>query len=396
MKIDFDKHIFKKYLYLTISLCMVIVFYKVIDDLSGIGNSLSSFFSFLKVAFLPIFLGFVYAYFLYRPVRWIERNILSLKFMKLKDKHKRFIATIMVFTIVLYLIYLLIYAIIPNIFSSVQNLISQAPTTFENIEILFADINEDPTGNYILTSLGIDNNSLTEYLETLDYESLLEGTLNNMKNISSIAFSTVYQIVSLFLNIILSIFIGIYVILDFENIFNTISRFLKVLLPDTIYKNTARLLTIVDGIFYDYFVGKMLCSIIIGILCYIGMLVIRTEYATLISLIVGITNMIPYFGPIIGGIPGILLTIIQSPLQALLVLIWIIIIQQFDGNILGPNVLGKVVKLNPFWIIFAITLGGKFFGIFGMFLAVPVFAVFKVILNEWVLKKENKLFGEKK
>jgi len=148
----------------------------------------------------------------------------------------------------------------------------------------------------------------------------------------------------------------------------------------------------IDEIFYKYFTGKILTSMLIGFLFYLGLLVIGVEYAPLFGVIVAITNVIPYFGPIIGAVPAVIITFIDEPVKALWVGIWILVVQQFDGNVLAPNVLGKIVELNPFWVLFSVIVGGSLFGVLGMFVAIPMFAVIKVFFEEaltrWERKKE--------
>lgn len=141
--------------------------------------------------------------------------------------------------------------------------------------------------------------------------------------------------------------------------------------------------------FSKFFVGKALDSLIIGILCFIGCLIMKVRYALLISLIVGVTNMIPYFGPFIGMIPAAIITVFYSPFKALWVIIFIFLLQQFDGLYLGPKILGIQVGLKPFWIILAILVGGGFFGVWGMLFAVPIAAVVKTVLGKYVTKQHK-------
>ena len=125
-------------------------------------------------------------------------------------------------------------------------------------------------------------------------------------------------------------------------------------------------------VFSEYLIGKMIDSLIIGIICFIGTLIIRVPYPLLISTIVGVTNMIPYFGPFIGMIPAVLITLFYNPIKALWMFIFILGLQQFDGLYLGPKILGTKLGLSPFWVITAIIVGGKLFGILGMLLAAPI------------------------
>ena len=137
-------------------------------------------------------------------------------------------------------------------------------------------------------------------------------------------------------------------------------------------------------IFGGFITGKIIDSIIIGIIAYIGCLILRIPSAVLVAVIVGVTNVIPVFGPFIGAIPSLIIVVLQSPLHALYLLIFIIILQQVDGNIIGPKILGSSTGLSSFWVMFAILVGGGCFGFVGMLLGVPVFAVIYYIIRRVV------------
>jgi predicted PurR-regulated permease PerM len=144
------------------------------------------------------------------------------------------------------------------------------------------------------------------------------------------------------------------------------------------------------NIFIGFILGKALDSLIIGIICFVLMMIFQFPYAVLISVIVGITNMIPYFGPYFGGAIGFLFVLINSPIKALFFVLLILVIQQFDGLYLGPKILGNSTGLSPLWVIFAITVGGSLFGVLGMFLGVPCVAVISYILNRIISHLLNK------
>src|SRR5699024_10457679 len=198
---------------------------------------------------------------------------------------------------------------------------------------------------------------------------------------------TVTQIISLtsgFANFVLGSIISIYILKDKEIFAKNIRNLTVAVFPKHSAKTLVEVQKDVKIAFSKFFVVKMLDSLIIGILCFIGLLIMRVQYALLISLIVGITNMIPYFGPFIGMIPASILTLFDSPFKALWVFIFIFLLQQFDGLYLGPKILGIQVGLKPFWIITAILIGGGFFGVWGMLFAVPIAAVVKSLLAKYV------------
>ncbi len=142
-----------------------------------------------------------------------------------------------------------------------------------------------------------------------------------------------------------------------------------------------------NEMFLRFFVGKMIDSLIIGILCFIGLQLMKMPYTLLISFIIGVTNMIPYFGPFIGAIPAVAIVLLRSPIQALGLALFIFVLQQFDGIVLGPKILGDSTGLSPFWVIFSIIVFGALFGVLGMFLGVPIFAVLYTMFKHFVEKK---------
>ena len=175
-------------------------------------------------------------------------------------------------------------------------------------------------------------------------------------------------------------------LIDKEKLIRNFKRLIYVIMK----KNTAErfISTLKDAneIFSNFVIGKALDSLIIGIICFIFMKMVGLEYAMLISVIVGITNMIPYFGPFIGAIPGSILLLTVNWKMAFVFIIWIVVLQQFDGLYLGPKILGDRLGLRPLWIIFAITVGGYFFGPIGMFLGVPTVAVIAYLLDRWITR----------
>ena len=138
------------------------------------------------------------------------------------------------------------------------------------------------------------------------------------------------------------------------------------------------------SIFNDFIVGKAIDSLIIGIIAIIVLTIMKAPFPLILSLIIGVTNMIPYFGPFIGAIPAILITLLIDPPLAVVVGIFILILQQFDGNFLGPKILGESVELRPLWIILAVMIGGALMGPLGMFIGVPIFATVKVFGGEYI------------
>ncbi|MBQ1476881.1 MAG: AI-2E family transporter [Erysipelotrichaceae bacterium] len=203
--------------------------------------------------------------------------------------------------------------------------------------------------------------------------------------------STVPKIVSIFSNTVTAIvnfFIGfivaIYILLDRENLIGGFRRFFLVILPDKQYASAKRVVHMTMEKLGKFFSGKLIDSLIIGLICFLAMLVLRLDYPVLISVVIGVTNIIPFFGPFIGALPSSLILLINDPWDAVIFLIMILVLQQLDGNIIGPRILGDSVGLSSIWIMFAIIVGGNYFGFYGMLFGVPVFAVIYYLIKYYV------------
>ena len=161
-------------------------------------------------------------------------------------------------------------------------------------------------------------------------------------------------------------------------------------LPQKHFDTCHEILAECNRLFSSFVTGKFIDSAIIGVLCFILMTILQLPYTLFISVIVGVTNMIPYFGPFIGAVPGILILLFVQPFKALVFAIMVLCLQQFDGLILGPKILGESTGMKPLWIIFAITVGGSMFGVIGMFLGVPVVAILNYLLDLYLQFRLNK------
>lgn len=216
---------------------------------------------------------------------------------------------------------------------------------------------------------------------------LIDGTLPAL-------LSGTVNFASSLLRILIGVFVGFYMLSGKEGFADGMKKILYALFnkekTTSFIANTAR----INRLFQNFIVGKAIDSIIIGILCIIIMKLINAPYAALISVIVGITNMIPYFGPFIGAIPSIFIVLLTEPSLAIWVALVILVLQQFDGIVLGPKILGVSTGMAPVWIIFSITIGGALMGPLGMFIGVPIFASIKMFFGEYVDKKYNEKFND--
>lgn len=316
----------------------------------------------------PFFWAFGIAYLLNPLMKFFER----------KFNLKRPVSILLVYLIVIGFITLTVTIVYPTIAKNVGDLVNNMPTYMKETQTWFDN--------------NIQNLNLANNVDVVNYA---HKTLNNiadkltasLNSTLNIALTKAIAFTSSFLKMIFGFIISVYILKDKEIFIRDTKKFLYAILDKTSATSFLTFSNEVNVIFSQYIIGKAIDSLIIGILCIIGLNILRIPYAFLIGLIVGVTNMIPYFGPFIGMIPGVIITLFYSPIKAFWVLIFIFLLQQFDGWILGPKILGDKVGLSPFWIILSITLGGGTFGVLGMFLSVPIMAIVKTTIQRFIAKR---------
>lgn len=331
---------------------------------------------------MPFVIGALLAFILNPDVRkvmqFLEKvcHVRSLKLRKL-------LAIAITYIIFLGFITVTIFGIVPQVANSIIELINNIPASI----------------NYIYDLLDI----LKEHFPSLDIAGLEKATndtiptlLNTLKDFATNLIPAIYTIsmyiVNWIVDIVIAIIVSVYMLSDKKQLRNSCKAMVYAFVPQKWVQILVEVLQECNNLFSSFVIGKAIDSLIIGILCFILMNIFRLPYAVLISVIVGITNMIPYFGPFIGAIPGILILLIVSPIKALVFLILILCLQQFDGLILGPKILGNSTGLRPLWIIIAITVGGTVGGVLGMFLGVPIVAFLRYLMNRLIqhrLRKKN-------
>lgn len=324
---------------------------------------------------MPFLLGFFIAYLMNPLIRWLDKKVLEKLFHIKYTKLRKALSILFSYVIVIGIIVICISIIIPEIYASIINISSGVQTSYDRLIVFLEKTNEkhpDWDISYI-TDLFKDNSA--------NIISFVNGSLNK---ILPLLYNTSVSVVSWLLKILIAIIVSCYLIIDkdrmLKNTKKTLYAFVKKNIADTITSTFHEC----NRIFGGFIIGKTIDSTIIGIMCFAFMNILDLEYTMLISIIIGITNMIPYFGPFIGAVPGILISLTVSWQHALIFGILIFALQQFDGLYLGPKILGDSTGLRPVWIIFAITAGGWLAGVIGMFLGVPVVAVIAYLTEQSV------------
>ncbi len=328
----------------------------------------------------PFVISLFVAYFISPMVNFFENKILAKihignRYIR-SSKLLRVVSIITSYLIVVGTVVFLLAIILPQLAESFYEITKKLPGYIDSV------ISWSETALFTIgdNSYIVDMDLLNSFVEDSLPQSL--GQITDIFNkFAPDILNATKNIASGILNIVFGFIIAIYLIFNKESYMSNTRKLITAILP--LHRTTSFFKTLSDShkIFSKFFIGKLIDSLIIGLMCFVIMLVSRIPYAMLISVIVGVTNMIPYFGPFIGGAVGIVFLLISAPVKAFWFCIIIIGLQQFDGNILGPKILGDSTGLTPFWVIFSIILFGGMFGILGMFIGVPCFAVIKNIFD---------------
>lgn len=292
------------------------------------------------------------------------------------------LAILLAYIVVLGFVSIVLFYIIPQLIETIGDLVNKIPEVYNQFTDFFLNLES----RYPHTDFAYFN----QLLEELGPD-LIQAARSFATDALPKLYAASMSLISWLVNLLISLIVSVYMLTEKEHMRRMIRRLSYAFLKKESALSFLQTCRECERIFSKFIIGKSIDSLIIGILCFILMNILRLPYALLISVIVGVTNMIPYFGPYVGAIPGALLTLISSPTSCLIYLIMILCLQQFDGLILGPKILGDSTGLRPLWIIFAITIGGKFAGVLGMFLGVPLVAILSHLLGKWI----DKLLREK-
>lgn len=389
MKFRWDK----KYLYWGVTaltvICASMLFYFGIFHMDVLIRG----FRILSSVMMPVIFGVVIAYLLTPVVNFLEQKFFfplmkrrKIEINKKKKKAVRYICVFFALMFALLIIYSLMAMIVPSIVESIISIINDMPRYVQNVGNWLNSILKD---NPELRSTAIDFfNSYSSKMETWMNVQLLPQLKEVLQQFTTGVFGALVFIK----NFLIGAIISVYLMADKEGFLTQGKMFIYAAFDAERANDIIKGCRFVNKTFGGFVNGKIVDSAIIGVLCYILTSVIGTPYAILVSVIVGVTNVIPFFGPYLGAIPSAFIILLVNPMQCLYFLITILLLQQFDGNILGPKILGGSTGLSSFMVIVAILLFGGLLGIPGMIIGVPVWAVIvaglKYLRNSWLKKKE--------
>jgi predicted PurR-regulated permease PerM len=362
-----------------------LLFYFAIRNISVFGQTIGKLIKILA----PFIWGLVICYLLSPLMRVMEERVFLPLGKRLYRKNKkggaakfaRVLSVLFCEIVLLLVLGALVYLIIPQVLSSVQMLIQNSGTYADNVSAWLNGLlkNYPELDSYAGEFLGNFNTNVGDWLQN--------KVLPQLGNLITSVSSGVYGFARSIYNLIIGIIVSVYLLSDKEGHLAAFKRLTYAIFSVETADQLRQGLIFVDKTFMGFLSGKILDSLIIGIICYIVCSILRMPYTLLISVIIGVTNIIPFFGPLIGAVPSALIILMVDPSKCLIFIIFIIILQQVDGNIIGPRILGNSTGITGFWVIFSIILGSGLFGFWGMVLGVPVFVVIYTIINNLIVKK---------
>lgn len=294
------------------------------------------------------------------------------KLFKEKKKTRGF-AILLAYLVAILLLVLLAWLVIPQIVDSIAMLFTNFPSYIQGIQDMLGMVQE---------RFGVDLSSATKVLD--DSEAMVKEIYSMASAAMPQIVASIGSVASNFVAIFTSIAASIYMLADKEHLLHQLRTLAHAFLPEKAAENTLRICHYANVNFTGFFVGKIIDSAIIGVITFVAMAILRLDFALLISVFIGITNIIPVFGPFIGAIPSIFILLLVDPIQAVIFGVLILVIQQVDGNFIGPKILGSSIGISALWILFSIVVGGDLFGLVGMVVGVPLFATFYGLAREFV------------
>ncbi len=389
---------YEKYIYAGITAAAVVaagvVLIALFSERSRVLALFKEFWSILAPVIYGAVLAFLLAPFYNFAARSVEK-IINRKKKKTMKSFSKFIGTIFSLLCLCIIVSGLVLLIFPQVYSTILNILSSLPVYIENLQewltTLFANneqLRAAVIGAYDQAVLQVQSWITQTLIPSIQSGEIFSGILAIVGGVSS-GVASIYRTV---INTVISLFVMVY-LLNLKDLLAAQSKKLcYAFLPLDIANNVVDEFRYAHKVFSGFLIGKIIDSLIIGVLCYIAMTILKLPFPILVSCVIGITNIIPFFGPFIGAIPSAILIFLVSPIQCLYFVILILVLQQIDGNIIGPRILGNTTGMSSFWVLFSILLFGGLFGFIGMITGVPIMAVIFDIINKFqnvYLKKKD-------
>lgn len=373
------KNHWKKWLYWFLLGVAIIIVYKILDNFADITEVIGGFFNVIS----PFLVGIFIAYLLYVPCKKIEEAYRKSK-IKIISRKARGLSIFTVYFMVVIIIVILINVILPVVFESISDLINNMQNYYDTAINNINSLSENSIfkSEFVKELIGdVKNIDLKQYIGA---DKIIEYLLNAISAVTSI------------FEIFVAVIVSTYILAERSKLLVFLKRLTNAVFEEKTYKNIDKYFNNSNEIFFKFIASQFLDAIVVGILVTIAMSLMGVKYAPLLGFFIGLFNMIPYIGAIIAVAISAVITLMTGGIsQAIWMLIVAIILQQLDANIINPKIVGQSLKVSPLLVIFAVTVGGAYFGILGMFLAVPVAAVLKIVVEDYIsfrlnYKKSNK------
>ena len=368
----------------TAAVCVVATIFFRMDVIAALFKGLVSV---LK----PFIYGLVIAYLLHPVALKLESFFTKLLDRNGTGKRKslaRMIAIALSIILFLLCLVLLIMAVLPEIIRSLSSIVSQIPGALESFKNWMNTLDQSNLSHEVVTTIQQAMDTLSTYVSNF----LKDGLVPKLQDILSGMTTSIKGILGVFSNFGLGCIISIYFLSGWEKFLRQIKLITYAIFPKRAADWLKAEAKIVDQMFSGFVYGKILDSILMGVICFIYTTITQTPYNLLVSVLIGVTNMIPFFGPYIGGIPSAIIILTVSPSKCVMFVIFLIILMQVDGNIISPRILGNKLGLSGFWILFSILVFGSLWGIVGMLIGTPLFAVLYDLIRRgvyYLLKKKG-------
>lgn len=381
----------KKYLYWGVTAFCVIVasvaFYLLLSNFSQFGSAISK----LTTILSPFIWGLVISYLLC-PLTNIYQQSLFAPLIAAVSKNVKSggtkrkslangLAVLLAMLTLLAILTAFIWLVVPQLYSSIESIIANSSTYISNVLAWLDHTLEDfpEIEEAIGTSFGSASEAVFAWVESF--------LMPRMESLVSELTSGVFTVVKGVYNVLIGMIAAVYVLYNRELFAAHMKKIVYCIFSVEAAEKLIGAVKFSDHVFNGFLSGKILDSAIIGVICYIGCSILKMPYSLLVAVIVGVTNVIPFFGPFIGAIPSALIILMVDPIKCFIFVIFVILLQQFDGNFLGPKILGNSVGVNGFWIMFSIIVGSGLFGFMGMLLGVPVFVLIYTFFTTIVNRK---------
>ncbi|MEF9992360.1 MAG: AI-2E family transporter [Romboutsia sp.] len=376
MKVNWNNKYTTVSVYTFIVICCSILFYSVISQLDGFTGKVNEYIAILQ----PFTIGFVIAYLLNFILKFYEEKLFdSGKMSNINSKSKRGLGILLTYITGGIILYLFIQFVVPQLVDSVVGLANDIPTYVTNLTNLIDGLIKD---------VNIDDEYLNLAMEKLN--EVVTFIINLGTNLIPILGNLVKAVASSVWNILIGIIISIYLLIDKEKFYALGKKMTYAIFNKEHAYTVLELAHRSNNTFGRFLSGKILDSAIIGVMTFVILTAFKMPYTLLISVIICITNIIPFFGPFIGAIPSAVIILFVSPIKSLWFLLIIFVIQQVDGNIIGPKILGDSIGISAFWILFSLLIAGKVLGLVGMIIGVPLFAIIYSIIKDIIEAKLRK------